>query len=99
MRFDLLRSASAHVSHLGAGAISFSLGQPGRIWLVGGGSLLYRAAMALHRLGATPATPVTILSDGADGPRSLGEAGASAQPHHVLGLVSSRDGPTCCPGG
>ena len=28
----------------------------------------------LHGLGATPATPVTILSDGADGPRSLGEA-------------------------
>jgi hypothetical protein len=28
----------------------------------------------LHGVGATPATPVTILSDGADGPRSLGEA-------------------------
>jgi hypothetical protein len=33
----------------------------------------------LHGLGATPATPVTILSDGADGPRSLGEAQASVQ--------------------
>jgi hypothetical protein len=28
----------------------------------------------LHGLGVTPVTPVTILSDGADGPRSLGEA-------------------------
>src|SRR5215204_2477356 len=28
----------------------------------------------LSCLGATPSTPVTILSDGADGPRSLGEA-------------------------
>jgi hypothetical protein len=29
----------------------------------------------LHGLGASPATPVTILSDGTDGPRSLGQAG------------------------
>jgi hypothetical protein len=29
---------------------------------------------ALHRLGATPRSDFTILSDGADGPRSLGEA-------------------------
>ena len=28
----------------------------------------------LHGLGATPGTPITILSDGAEGPRSLGEA-------------------------
>jgi hypothetical protein len=28
----------------------------------------------LHNLGATQATPVTILSDGADGPRAVGEA-------------------------
>ena len=28
----------------------------------------------LHDLGATSRTPVTILSDGAEGPRSLGEA-------------------------
>jgi hypothetical protein len=27
----------------------------------------------LHGLGATPTTPITILSDGADGPRSLGD--------------------------
>ena len=33
----------------------------------------------LHGLGATPATPITILSDGADGPRSLGEAASSVQ--------------------
>jgi hypothetical protein len=35
----------------------------------------------LHGLGATPATPVTILSDLADGPRSLAEA-ASPGPTH-----------------
>ena len=29
-------------------------------------------------------TPVTILSDGADGPRSLGEAGSVGPTHHVL---------------
>jgi hypothetical protein len=38
----------------------------------------------LHGLGATPATPVTILSDGADGPRSLGEAASPGRTHHVL---------------
>src|SRR3979411_3030140 len=38
----------------------------------------------LHELGATPATPVTILSDGADGPRSLGEAASVGPTHHVL---------------
>jgi hypothetical protein len=38
----------------------------------------------LHGLGATPATPVTILSDGADGPRSLGEAASLGPTHHVL---------------
>jgi len=38
----------------------------------------------LHRLGATPRTPVTILSDGADGPRSLGEAASVGPTHHVL---------------
>jgi hypothetical protein len=32
----------------------------------------------LHELRATPATPATILSDGADGPRSLGEPPALA---------------------
>ena len=42
----------------------------------------------LHRLGATPRTPVTMVSGGADGPRSLGET-ASVDPsigptHHVL---------------
>jgi len=35
-------------------------------------------------LGATPETPVTILSDGADGPRSLGEAASPGPTHHVL---------------
>lgn len=39
----------------------------------------------LHELGATSRTLVTILSDGADGPRSLGEAGSVGPTHHVLG--------------
>jgi hypothetical protein len=38
----------------------------------------------LRGLGATPATPVTILSDGADGPRSLGEAASLGPTCHVL---------------
>ena len=38
----------------------------------------------LHRLGATPSTPVTILSDGADGPRSLGETACIGPTNHVL---------------
>jgi hypothetical protein len=38
----------------------------------------------LHDLGATSRTPVTILSDGADGPRSLGEAASVGPTHHVL---------------
>ncbi len=38
----------------------------------------------LHELGATPATPVTILSDGADGPRSVGEAASVGPTRHVL---------------
>jgi len=38
----------------------------------------------LHGLGATPATSVTILSDGAEGPRSLGEAASSGPTQHVL---------------
>jgi hypothetical protein len=38
----------------------------------------------LHDLGATSRTPVTILSDGADGPRSLGEEASIGPTHHVL---------------
>ena len=38
----------------------------------------------LHKLGATPATPVTILSDGAAGPRALGEAASPGPTYHVL---------------
>ena len=38
----------------------------------------------LHRLGATPCTEITILSDGADGPRSLGEAASVGPTCHVL---------------
>jgi hypothetical protein len=38
----------------------------------------------LHALGATPTTPVTILSDGADGPRSLGETASIGPTYHVL---------------
>src|SRR4051794_3604818 len=38
----------------------------------------------LHDLGATQATPVTILSDGAAGPRALGEAASLGPTHHGL---------------
>jgi hypothetical protein len=38
----------------------------------------------LHRFGATPCTELTILSDGADGPRSLGEAASLGPTFHVL---------------
>jgi len=38
----------------------------------------------LHKLGATAATPATILSDGAEGPRALGEAASPCPTHHVL---------------
>jgi hypothetical protein len=38
----------------------------------------------LQGLGATPSTPVTILSDGAAGPRSLGEAASLGPTRHVL---------------
>ena len=38
----------------------------------------------LRGLGAIPTTPVTVLSDGADGPRSLGEAASPGPTHHVL---------------
>jgi hypothetical protein len=38
----------------------------------------------LHKLGVTTVTPVTILSDGAGGPRALGEAASPGSTHHVL---------------
>lgn len=38
----------------------------------------------LRRLSATPCTELTILSDGADGPRSLGEAASIGPTFHVL---------------
>ena len=38
----------------------------------------------LHDLGATADTPITILSDGADGPRALGEAASIGPTEHVL---------------
>jgi hypothetical protein len=38
----------------------------------------------LHKLGATAATPATILSDGAEGPRALGEAASPGPTRHVL---------------
>jgi len=38
----------------------------------------------LHDLGATSRTPVTVLSDSAAGPRSLGEAASVGPTHHVL---------------
>jgi hypothetical protein len=43
-----------------------------------------RLSGVLQGLGATPSTPVTILSDGADGPRSLGEAASAGPTSHVL---------------
>ena len=38
----------------------------------------------LHKLGATAVTPVTNLSDGAEGPRALGEAASPGSTRHVL---------------
>jgi hypothetical protein len=38
----------------------------------------------LHELGATASTLITVLSDGADGPRSLGESASVGPTHHVL---------------
>ena len=38
----------------------------------------------LHKLGATVAIPATILSDGAEGPRALGEAASPGPTRHVL---------------
>jgi hypothetical protein len=38
----------------------------------------------LQGLGATPSTPATILSDGADGPRALGETACIGPTSHVL---------------
>src|ERR1700748_1239107 len=46
----------------------------------------------LRGLGATPATSVAILSDGADGPRSLGEAASRAQLVTSLTGFTSRCG-------
>jgi SAM-dependent methyltransferase len=52
----------------------------------------------LHELGATPATLITVLSDGADGPRSLGESASVGPTHHVLDWFHLSY-PACCPGG
>jgi hypothetical protein len=38
----------------------------------------------MHHLGATPCSETTILSDGADGPRSLGESASVGPTCHVL---------------
>ena len=38
----------------------------------------------LRDLGATPTTPVTVLSDGAEGPRFLGETASPGPTRHVL---------------
>jgi hypothetical protein len=38
----------------------------------------------LHGLGATPDTPVMILSDGAEGPRALGESACVGPTQPVL---------------
>ena len=41
-------------------------------------------AGVLRNLGATAHTPITVLTDGAEGPRSLGEAASPGPTHHVL---------------
>jgi hypothetical protein len=38
----------------------------------------------LRSLGSTPETPTTLLTDGAEGPRSLGEAASPGPTRHVL---------------
>jgi hypothetical protein len=38
----------------------------------------------LHKLGTAAVTPVTVLSDGAEGPRALGEAASPGSTHHAL---------------
>ena len=38
----------------------------------------------MHDLGTTQTTPVTVLSDGADGPRGLGETASIGPTYHVL---------------
>jgi hypothetical protein len=38
----------------------------------------------LYKLGATAVTPVTVISDGAEGPRALGEAASPGPTDHVL---------------
>jgi hypothetical protein len=46
----------------------------------------------VHGLGATPGTAITILSDGADGPRSLGGSASIGPTRHGLGLKRFRRG-------
>jgi hypothetical protein len=48
----------------------------------------------LQGLGAAEKTPVTILSDGAAGPRALGEAASPGPTHHVLDWFHLSD-PAC----
>jgi hypothetical protein len=48
------------------------------------GMLCEQPRGVLQGLGATPSTPATILSDGAAGPRSLGEAASLGLTSHVL---------------
>jgi len=50
----------------------------------------------LDDLGATSRTPVTIVSDGADGPRALGEAASVGPDPARTGLVSSRHAHSAC---
>jgi hypothetical protein len=44
----------------------------------------------LHGLEATPATPATVLSDGAYSPRSLGEAASAGPINHVLERAAAK---------
>ena len=49
-----------------------------------GGSRAPAAGRCPAQSGATPETPITVLTDGAEGPRSLGEAASPGLTRHVL---------------
>ena len=44
----------------------------------------HQLSAVLQSLGMTPQTPVTVLSDGAVGPRALGEAASTGPVRHIL---------------
>jgi hypothetical protein len=81
-----LRADDTYLNNVDLVLLDIKSGDPDTYRRVTGKELepTLRFAERLHGLGATPATPVTILSDGADGPRSLGEAASVGPTHHVL---------------